>query len=142
VLGGFGDPLQGVFGIALRIGDGTQDFRAGTLALPCQRQLPPQVRVLDLEFDLASFRLVALGAGGFEARLDVGDGCFQLIDRDRHVLWKRRHSIHTRTRAGPIWRLAAVRGGLFHSGSVWASAHGGPGAAFLCIQRADITLIA
>jgi len=70
-----------------------------------QRQLAPQVGILDLELDLARLGLVAFGVGGFEARLHLGDGCFQLIDRNRHVFRERRHStIHARAQAGPIGR--------------------------------------
>ena len=49
---------------------------------------------------LARLGLVAFGAGGFKARLDIGDGRFQLIDRNRHVLGQRRHSSYPFTERG------------------------------------------
>ncbi|MBA7467263.1 hypothetical protein ES707_02477 [subsurface metagenome] len=72
--GGFGDQVQQLVVVAGEIGDGAQDFAACGLAFSRGRQLAPQIGVLDLELDLARLRLVALGAGGYQARLDVGDG--------------------------------------------------------------------
>ena len=87
-----------MFGIARRICDRAQDIGAGALLLAGETQFVAQPRVVLLQFRLPRGRFVALGVGRFQARLHVGDGRFQLIDRefqiDRHAVGKRRHYIN------------------------------------------------
>ena len=90
VLGGFGDPLQRMLGVAMGVGDGVEDFGAGVLALGGGAQFVLETEIDQRAGGLAFDRRIPLIDSRFQLPLELGNPLLQI---GHGVLGKRGHSL-------------------------------------------------